>query len=178
MRGVAKDPTVDLRRSTAEKALERFYASIDRNGPCHVWTGTTDQGYGRLRIPGGYIRAHRYSWRLAFGPIPDGVLVLHKCNNRACVNPAHLYLGTERDNALDAVRAGTMTNPWRGRQTCSKGHAYTPENTRIRQRGGHAWRLCVTCERARNLANWHRARERGAAWANRKRREARGKNAD
>lgn len=70
---------------------------------CHLWIGSgTYHGYGLLLGK----RAHRLSWELFRGPIPDGLLVCHKCDTRPCVNPEHLFLGTSKDNAHDKMRKG------------------------------------------------------------------------
>ena len=88
---------------------ERFYSFIDKldasNG-CWEWTGSTTQGrlqYGRFTLNARPIYAHRYSYKIHFGEIPIGMLVLHKCDTPSCVNPAHLFLGTHKDNSLDMV---------------------------------------------------------------------------
>jgi len=75
---------------------------------CWEWTGNISAcGYGRFHMYGTAVRAHRISYELFFGPIPEGLSVLHKCNNQSCVNPYHLYLGTQKENAADMVKSGT-----------------------------------------------------------------------
>ncbi len=87
---------------------ERFWAKVDKSGECWLWTGSqTKSGYGMFNL----VRAHRFSWELAHGPISDNLLVCHDCpggDNPLCVNPAHLWLGTSGDNTRDAARKGQM----------------------------------------------------------------------
>lgn len=80
----------------------------DPNSGCFIWTGNVDlEGYGRLtRGPGVSIKAHRLAYQLFKGPIPEGMIVCHKCDNPTCVNPAHLYAGTFQDNVGDCLRRG------------------------------------------------------------------------
>lgn len=82
------------------------YYTIGENG-CYEWTGSRFQsGYGRLKIGGKSYRAHRLAWAAANGPIPDGLYVLHKCDNRLCVRVDHLFLGTHDDNMADMSAKG------------------------------------------------------------------------
>lgn len=89
--------------------VSRFWSKIEMRGsvPCWAWTaGTFRSGYGAYKWEGKIRRAHRVAWELCYGPIPDGLHVLHRCNNRACCNPVHLYLGDHFDNMRDRKAAG------------------------------------------------------------------------
>jgi len=88
------------------KSIEqRFWAKVAKSETCWLWIGATHpHGYGLLQRGGrgeGLIRAHRLSYELHIGAIPDGVLVLHRCDTPSCVNPDHLFLGNHRDNSRD-----------------------------------------------------------------------------
>jgi DNA modification methylase len=91
------------------EAFERFWSKADKSGGCWTWTASRDiQGYGRfaLNAKKRNVYAHRLAWELANGPIPDGMHVLHYCDNPPCVRPAHLFIGSHADNMRDMAAKG------------------------------------------------------------------------
>jgi hypothetical protein len=90
----------------------QFWAKVRKTRGCWLWIGTTTaDGYGRCGFGRGRRMAHRFSWELRNGPIKDGLLVLHRCDNPPCVRPSHLFLGTDADNSDDMIRKGRQRHP-------------------------------------------------------------------
>lgn len=90
-------------------ALERFETKylVDAVTNCWNWVrASCVTGYGQLFVNGKLMRAHRYSYQQFVGPLVDNKYVLHKCDNPACVNPDHLFLGTQQDNMIDKCNKG------------------------------------------------------------------------
>jgi len=92
-----------------ESTKERFFSKVNSNWE---WTASTDTGgYGHMRVGKKPERAHRLSYRIHIGEIPKGMFVLHSCDNRICVNPDHLHLGTNADNMREKVERGRSHHP-------------------------------------------------------------------
>lgn len=134
------DPLVVGRRARADRTLSgiRSRTLVDEVG-CWVWQGyRTAHGYGRI----GADYAHRLTYELVVGPIPDGLQLDHLCRNRGCCNPAHLEPVTMAENIRRGYGHGSETH-------CPQGHPYDEANTYRPKRGG---RMCRTCKRNRDRA--------------------------
>ena len=144
------------KKSVAERLARRLRAT---DAGCLEWTVFTDgDGYGVIAIDSKPVGAHRVAWELANGPIPDGLLVCHHCDNPPCCQTeptegypdGHLFLGTHADNAADKVAKGRH----HGQQKthCKAGHRFTEANTYVRANGVRNCRACATDRIARHRA--------------------------
>lgn len=121
-----------MRKGTPPLA-DRFWARVKITAnpdKCWEWTGPVfNSGYGQIgdhRI-GEHTTTHRLAYKLTNGNIPDGALILHKCDNRLCCNPKHLRAGTQKENVADMVAKGRGKN--QVKTHCPNGHAYDEVNT-------------------------------------------------
>lgn len=135
-----------LQKTRKQKILsERFFEKVALIPfhTCWEWIGAVaSNGYGVInqgRRTTGIMRAHRVSWEIHFGPVPDKLWVLHKCDNRTCVNPAHLFLGTRQDNVDDMVNKKRNV-PRKMVTMCPRGHTKSP------RKNGNGF-VCYACMR-------------------------------
>lgn len=98
------------------EVAKRFWSKTVREGECVRWTASfMNSGYGQFNFRGSMRLAHRVSYILTYGEIPNGLIVRHFCDNRWCVNPQHLVIGTQKDNVDDALRRGRFARGERSR---------------------------------------------------------------
>lgn len=121
---------------------ERFWEKVRKGDGCWEWLGARCEpgGYGRIRLDGAQLLAHRVAYEINVGAIPDDLTIDHLCGNRWCVNPEHLEPVERGENSRRYASALTH---------CKHGHEFTPENTRTYQRGGRSRRACRACGRRR-----------------------------
>jgi hypothetical protein len=123
----------------------RFWNNIEfiPEHPCWEWIGCKgSHGYGAIRKNGKVITAHRLSWEIHFGSIPQNMLVCHKCDNRFCVRPDHLFLGSRLDNNRDMFLKGRNKNQNTNKTSCKNGHLFNEINTYIDSRQNRACKIC------------------------------------
>ena len=131
---------------------------VGSRGGCWLWTETLREGYGRFCMPTNHrprlAQAHRVSYEMFVGPIPDGLVLDHLCRVRHCVNPRHLEIVTRQENSL---RGQGVAGKQARRTHCPKGHLYGGENLRVYD----GRRKCRECSNARNRFAYRRRKQMG-----------------
>lgn len=139
--------------SSNKTPLQRFHEkySIDANG-CWIWSaGRTLEGYGKLKVFGKTVLAHRWYYKLN-NSIPDELTLDHLCRVRCCVNPSHLEPVTQQINTLRGVGPSAENAI---KTHCIRGHEFTPENTRIANNKRH----CRKCYSIRTMESYYRKKQ-------------------
>jgi hypothetical protein len=138
-------PLYATKRATDEAARIRIIHApcpvADLDGPCHIWAGSVgSHGYGQIGTPNGQRTAHTFMWEQAQGPIPDGMVIDHRCRNRACCNVNHLRLVTPKLNVHENNSSPPAVNA--NKTHCIRGHIFDVVNTRIEKSGSRRCRIC------------------------------------
>ena len=94
-----------------EKVLDMFWTKVNKGPECWEWKAgiSRPNGYGKVKIRYKDYRVHRLSYEIEYGPIPKDMLVCHHCDNKLCVRPSHLFLGTQKDNLKDCIDKGRIS---------------------------------------------------------------------
>jgi len=127
--------------------MERFWSKVKKSNNCWEWiSAKTEAGYGEFYYKGKPVYAHRLSYELLIGEIPDGLHIDHLCRNRGCVNPEHLEPVKQGEN----LRRGEHVNQNKFKTHCVHGHEFNEKNTMIRRRPNRKpSRECLVCLRTR-----------------------------
>ena len=137
--------------------IERFMEKVNKTKTCWLWTATkVPFGYGSFSYQSIKVMAHRFSYMTFVGKIPKGKFVLHTCDVPACVNPAHLFLGTQTDNLKDMTEKGRRRNQNDGKTHCIRGHELSGHNLLITKLVNRTVRNCRICRNAWANAKYHR----------------------
>jgi len=141
--------------NTDEAVMNRFLSKVEKpaNGiGCWIWKGAiSHNGYGFFKCRNKQLKSHRFAYEAFHGPIPDGLLVCHECDNRACVNPAHLFVGTQKENIADMDRKGRAPNRAANAHYLPKAIAKLAAHPELRARGERQAQAKLTENQVREI---------------------------
>lgn len=122
-----------------ERQIGRFWKNVSKRSENECWNwklSIASMGYGQVRMRGKTLHCHRVAWMLANGPIDEGMFILHKCDNKSCCNPNHLFQGTQRDNVEDMIN--------KNRHSHGEKHSEVMKNTASKGENHYRSRLNAT----------------------------------
>jgi hypothetical protein len=132
---------------------ERFFQKVDKTESCWIWKGAlSGRGYGSFSFNQKTMPAHRYSFLIHKGPVPDGGVICHSCDTPSCVNPEHLWAGTHSENTQDMFKKDRQGSSNRKKTHCRRGHSFEEFEPAvyIKKQGrqiGKEYRVCKECKR-------------------------------
>lgn len=130
---------------------QRFMQKINKTDTCWMWVGAlSSRGYGSFRFNGKSISSHRFSYLHFNGEIPDGMIICHKCDTPACVNPEHLFVGSYADNNKDMFEKDRNGQSSRPQTRCRRGHEFAVVGVKTAIKKGKANRTCHECVKIRD----------------------------
>lgn len=139
--------------------LEKSIKIVQRS-PCWEWQKSRDKhGYGYVGQDAKTKKAHRVSYETFIGLIPEGMCVLHRCDNPPCINPEHLFLGTLKQNALD--RDAKHRGPDSKKLYCKRGHLFSAENLVVSVLKNYGKRVCKKCTQAYDNERYRLGKRKG-----------------